>query len=361
MSVALVTGAAGLVGSETTLALLAAGWEVIGIDNDTRAELFGPDASTAPVRRMLAGLAHYRHLDADICDRAAVDGVFRAHAKAIELVVHAAAQPSHDWSAQDPRRDFEINALGTLNLLEAVREHSPDAVFVMLSTNKVYGDRPNSLPLQELPTRWELAADHRFHTGITEEMSIDRTTHSPFGASKVAADVLTQEYGRYFGLRTVVFRCGCITGARHAGARLHGFLSYLMRCAATGDPYTVYGYQGKQVRDNIDARDLARAIQAVAAAPVPGAVYNMGGGRDSNCSLLEARLECEEISGRPMNWTYDARARTGDHIWWISGDQRFKADYPHWALRHGWRSVLREIHDANLTQWRAAAPTAGTG
>jgi CDP-paratose 2-epimerase len=352
MSVAIVTGAAGLVGSETTLALLAAGWEVVGVDNDTRAGLFGPGASTAPVRQLLRTQPGYQHLDGDICDRAAVDGLFRSRGPAVELVVHAAAQPSHDWSAGNPRRDFELNAVATLNMLDAVREHSPGAVFVLLSTNKVYGDRPNALPLIELPTRWELPGDHDFHAGITEDMPIDQTTHSPFGASKVAADIYTQEYARYFGLRAVVLRCGCITGPKHAGTSLHGFLSYLMKCAVTGTSYTVYGYRGKQVRDNIDARDLARAIQLLAASPVPGAVYNMGGGRDSNCSLLEARLQCEQICGRPMRWTYDERARAGDHIWWISGTRKFTADYPGWRIEHDWKSVLAEIREQNLTRWQ---------
>jgi CDP-paratose 2-epimerase len=355
VSVAAVTGAAGLVGAETTLALLAAGWDVVGIDNDTRAMLFGSSASTAPVRQLLRRQPGYRHHDGDVCDRDFVDGLLRSYGKAVELVVHAAAQPSHDWSAADPRRDFELNAVATLNMLDAVREHSPGAVFVLLSTNKVYGDQPNMLPLTELASRWELPADHRFHAGISEEMSIDQTTHSPFGASKVTADIYAQEYARYFGLRTVILRCGCITGPKHAGARLHGFLSYLMQCTVTGARYTVYGYQGKQVRDNIDARDLARAIQMLAASPVPGAVYNMGGGRDSNCSLLEARLECEEICGRPMNWAYDERPRTGDHVWWISSTHRFAADHPGWRITHGWKSVLREIREQNLTRWQRLA------
>jgi len=354
VSVCVVTGAAGLVGSEAARHFAGLGMDVVGIDNDMRARFFGPDASTAPQRaRLEAALgARYRHVDADIRDRDAIAALFAEYGGAIALVIHAAAQPSHDWAAREPHTDFAVNALGTLNLLEATRTRSAEAPFIFTSTNKVYGDTPNRLPLVERETRWEVAPDHAFAArGIDETMSIDRTLHSLFGASKVAADVLVQEYGRYFAMNTACFRAGCLTGPNHAGAELHGFLAYLMKCAATGAPYTVFGYKGKQVRDNLHSADLVRAFEAFFRAPRAGEVYNAGGGRFSNCSMLEAIAACEAICGRRLNWTYDERARTGDHIWWVSDMGRFESHYPGWKRTYDTDRILGEIFVENADRW----------
>ena len=334
--------------------LVESGWEVIGLENDMRASLFGPEASTAPVTRELASAySEFRPLELDIRDAGAVDRAFSQAAGRVELVVHTAAQPSHDWAAKDPQTDFGVNANGTLNLLEATRSFASDATFVFCSTNKVYGDRPNELPLQELETRLELPEGHRFHRGIDTTMSIDQSTHSLFGASKAAADLLVQEYGRYFGMPTVCLRGGCLTGPQHAGTQLHGFLAYLMKCTVTGTPYTVFGYGGKQVRDNIHSADFVSCFQAFHAAPRPGAVYNIGGGRESNCSMLEAIGECERIAGRELRWELSERNRVGDHRWWISDLSEFRADYPEWRPRFGIEEILREIHDRNSERWAA--------
>jgi len=276
----------------------------------------------------------------------ALDQVFREHAGDIRAVVHTAAQPSHDWAAREPHTDFGVNALGTLNLLELTRRHAPDAVFIFTSTNKVYGDTPNRLPLVELDTRWEVDPSHPYaEHGIDETMSIDQSMHSIFGASKVAADVMVQEYGRYFGMSTAVFRGGCLTGPGHSGAELHGFLAYLMKCALTGTLYRIYGYKGKQVRDNIHASDLVSCFVHVTRSPRPGAVYNIGGSRHSNCSMLEAIALCEELTGNRMRIEYVDQPRAGDHIWWISDVRRFRSDYPEWNFRYGIREILEEIRD----------------
>jgi CDP-paratose 2-epimerase len=272
----------------------------------------------------------------------------------IKLVVHTAAQPSHDWAVRDPHTDFGVNAQGTLNLLEATRRHAPDAVFIFTSTNKVYGDTPNRLPLVELETRWEIDPTHEYALGIPDTMSIDQTLHSLFGASKVAADVLVQEYGKYFGMKTACFRGGCLTGPNHSGTQLHGFLAYLMKCTATGTPYTVFGYEGKQVRDNIHSADLIRAFNEFFERPGSGAVYNMGGGRFSNCSMLEAISICEEISGRQLDWNYSDKTRIGDHIWWISDVSKFARDYPTWELTYDVRQICAEIYEANCEHWLEA-------
>jgi CDP-paratose 2-epimerase len=333
------------------------GYEVIGLENDMRARFFGADASTAHTSaRLLERFPDsFRPLAVDIRDRDAVERVFREHAGAIELVVHTAAQPSHDWAAQEPHTDFEVNALGTLNLLESARLHASTATFVHCSTNKVYGDTPNSLPLREQPRRLELPEGHPFFEGIDTSMSIDRSTHSLFGVSKTAADLLVQEYGRYFDMPTVAFRGGCLTGPAHAGTQLHGFLSYLMRATIAGEPYTVFGYGGKQVRDNIHSVDLVAAFDAFHRAPrAGGAVYNIGGGRDCNCSMLEAIELCEQISGRELDWTLSERNRIGDHRWWISDLRPFQRDYPQWSLTRDLADILREIHDENAERWLAA-------
>lgn len=343
----IVTGSAGLIGSETVKHFANEGRHVVGIDNDMRSRFFGAEASTRSTRdQLVATIGEYEHHDIDIRDAAAVSGVFKQHAGKIAAVVHTAAQPSHDWAARDPQMDFTVNANGTLNLLEATREVCPEAPFVFTSTNKVYGDTPNRLPLQELEMRWEIEPGHEYQEGISETMSIDHTKHSLFGASKVAADILVQEYGRYFGMPTACFRGGCLTGPAHAGTELHGFLSYLMKCTVTGRPYRVFGYSGKQVRDNIHSFDLVEAFAAFIDAPRSGEVYNLGGSRHSNCSMREAIQLCEEISGRKLTWSYEEDNRIGDHIWWISDVRKFQQHYPGWKFRYGLREILDEIHEA---------------
>jgi CDP-paratose 2-epimerase len=354
MPTAVVTGAGGLVGADTSAFLCEQGFDVLAIENDMRARFFGPAASTAPqVAALSAAYDTFRPIDVDIRDTEGIDRLFAENGSRIELVLHAAAQPSHDWAALEPLTDFTVNANGTLNMLEATRRHSPSATFVYTSTNKVYGDAPNRLPLEELDTRLELPEGHRWHRGIDTTMSIDQTLHSLFGVSKAAADLLVQEYGRYFDMPTVCFRGGCLTGPRHAGARLHGFLSYLMRCTVSGEPYTVYGYGGKQVRDNLHSSDLVGAFAAFHAAPRAAAVYNIGGGRTSNCSMLEAIALCERIAGRKLDWTLSDTARVGDHRWWISDLTEFTADYPTWRPTYGVEEILREIHAENLEAWAA--------
>jgi CDP-paratose 2-epimerase len=357
MSVAVITGSAGLIGSEASAYFASLGLDVVGIDNDMRKTFFGEEASTSWNRsRLEEQLGHrYRHVPLDIRDGDAIDQLFASLGEAVKLIVHTAAQPSHDWAARAPQVDFQINAVGTLNLLEATRRHAPDAVFIFTSTNKVYGDLPNRLPLVEQERRFEIEGSHPYAGGIPEEMSIDQSMHSVFGASKVAADVLVQEYGRYFGLRTVCFRGGCLTGPNHAGTQLHGFLSYLMKCAMTATPYTVYGYKGKQVRDNIHGADLIAAFGEFFAQPRVGEVYNIGGGRFSNCSVIEAIGMCEELSGREIKWVYDDQHRAGDHIWWISDTAKFQRHYPGWTLQYDVRRILGEILEANLARWRPAA------
>ena len=347
MSVALVTGSAGLIGSESCKRFHAEGLEIAGIDNDMRAQFFGPEASTATTRKGLEKtLPKYSHAEVDIREFDSVKRVFQRYGSAIKVIVHTAAQPSHDWAAREPHTDFGVNAVGTLNLLEAARQICPEAVFIFTSTNKVYGDTPNRLPLLELDTRWEIEPSHPFRAGIDETMSIDQTKHSLFGASKLAADILVQEYGRYFGMKTVCFRGGCLTGPAHAGTELHGFLAYLMKCTAAGKPYRVFGYKGKQVRDNIHSHDLVEAFWQFFATPRTGEVYNLGGGRHSNCSMLEAIALCEQISGRKLDWTYVDDNRIGDHIWWISDVARFQSHYPAWKYRYDLPAILQEIHAA---------------
>jgi CDP-paratose 2-epimerase len=356
MPTAIVTGSGGLIGSESVARFAELGFDVVGLENDMRARFFGAEASTAGMTKGLLARfpGSFTSLEVDVRDRAAVERVFSERARQIELVIHTAAQPSHDWAAVDPHTDFEVNALGTLNLLEATRKHADGATFVHCSTNKVYGDLPNSLPLLELDARLELPEDHRYHEGIDTSMPIDRSTHSLFGVSKAAADLLVQEYGRYFDLPTVCFRGGCLTGPNHAGTMLHGFLSYLTRATVTGEPYTVFGYGGKQVRDNIHSADLVAAFEAFHGAPrAGGAVYNIGGGRFSNCSMLEAIELCERVSGRALSWTLSEQSRIGDHRWWISDVRPFSADFPGWKLTRSLEDILRELHDENAERWLA--------
>lgn len=357
MTTVLITGSGGLIGSESVRHFVELGHDVIGLENDMRAHFFGPDASTAPTtRRLVKTHPEFQSMPLDIRDAEAVSKVVYDHRRDLELIVHSAAQPSHDWAASDVRTDFGVNANGTLNLLEAAREHCPDATFAFCSTNKVYGDRPNELPLIELDTRLELPEDHPYFGGVDTTMSIDRSMHSLFGASKVAADILVQEYGRYFDMPTVCFRAGCLTGPAHAGAKAHGFLSYLMRCAVTGERYTVFGYGAKQVRDNLHSADVVSAFSAFHRHRRAGAVYNLGGGRDSNCSMLEAIAASERIVGRPMDYTVVDQARAGDHRWWISDTSEFRRDYPDWNVRFDVDEILRQIYEANAERWTPAAP-----
>jgi len=332
MSVALVTGSAGLIGSEAVRHFAALGLDVVGIDNDMRGQFFGPEASTAwNVTRLSDELgAAYTHHHVDIRDRDALGKIFGRYGGAIAVVIHTAAQPSHDWAARDPYSDFDINAVGTLNVLQNVREHCIEAPVIHCSTNKVYGDRPNDLPFVELESRWEIEAGHTYEQGIREDLSIDSCLHSVFGASKVAADVLVQEYGRYFDMKTVCFRGGTLTGPAHSATELHGFLAYIMRCAMERRPYKIYGYQGKQVRDAIHSSDVIAAFEAFFRAPRSGQIYNLG---------------------YELAHSYADDNRIGDHIWWIGSNERFAAHYPGWELTYDVLAIMQEIHEANVDTW----------
>jgi CDP-paratose 2-epimerase len=345
MAIVVVSGSAGLIGSETVKRFHAEGYDVVGIDNDMRAYFFGKEASTAWNReRLIDELSRYTHYNYDIRDFTSLEQLFSTYKDEIVLVVHAAAQPSHDWAAREPFTDFTINANGTLNMLEAARRYCPEAVFIFTSTNKVYGDTPNTLPLIELDERWEVDPSHPYAThGIDESMSTDQSKHSLFGASKVAADVLAQEYGRYFGLKTGIFRGGCLTGPAHSGAELHGFLAFLTLRAVRGQPYTIYGYKGKQVRDNIHSKDLVEAFWHFFQQPRRGEVYNMGGSRHSNVSMLEAIRLIREIGGCHLPYTLSDNARSGDHIWYVSDVRKFQQHYPNWRYHYNTETILREL------------------
>src|SRR6266850_3205911 len=345
MSVAIVTGSSGLIGSETARFFHQKDLQIVGIDNNMRQYFFGADGSIEwNTHQLKQSLKNFTHYPIDIRNQEAVLEIFKRFADNISVVIHTAAQPSHDWAAKEPFTDFTVNANGTLVLLEATRLYCPDATFIFTSTNKVYGDAPNQLPLVELETRWELDPTHPFSpAGIDETMSIDATVHSLFGASKLAADVLVQEYGRYFGMKTACFRGGCLTGPGHAGAQLHGFLAYLVKCAVTDTPYTVLGYKGKQVRDNIHSYDLVNAFWHFFRKPRAGEVYNIGGGRFSNCSMLEAIAITEGLLGRPLQWSYSDNHRIGDHLWWISDIGKLQAHYPDWSLSYSMEQIIAEI------------------
>ncbi len=356
MGVALITGSAGLIGSEAARHFAGLGLDVVGIDNDMRRYFFGDDGSAAWVAERLKTRlgGQYTHYDTDIRDRAGLEAVLRRYGRHIDVVIHAAAQPSHDWAAKEPFTDFDVNAVGTFNVLEYTRQHCPHAPFIFCSTNKVYGDQPNRLPLVELDTRWEIQPGHPYAEGIREDMSIDHCLHSIFGVGKVASDAMVQEYGRYFGLNTVAFRCGTLTGPAHAAAELHGFLAYLMCCAMQHRPYTIYGYRGKQVRDAIHSHDLVAAFAAYVRDPRPGEVYNMGGGRHSHTSLMEAVTLAEKITGSEMVTSYRDTSRVGDHIWWISSLDRFQSHYPDWRPSYDVPTILTEIYEANADRWKPA-------
>ena len=318
---------------------------IVGIDNNMRQYFFGADGSTEwNKKRLETSISNYRHYNTDIRDYEALKELFSKYNSEISLIIHSAAQPSHDWAAKEPLTDFNVNAVGTMNLLELTRLYCPKAVFVFTSTNKVYGDNPNFLPLVEKETRWEIAEDHPyFKEGIDENMSLDNTTHSVFGASKVAADIMVQEYGRYFKMNTGVFRGGCLTGPKHSGAQLHGFLAYLMKCAITKKPYTIFGYKGKQVRDNIHSMDLVDSFWHYYQNPRQGEVYNVGGGRFSNCSMLEGIALCENITGNKMNYSYSETNRIGDHIWYLSDMTKFENHYPSWSRKYDLEDTLVQI------------------
>jgi CDP-paratose 2-epimerase len=353
MCVAIITGSAGLVGSEAVAFFASLGMDIVGIDNGMRANFFGEAASTKWVRTKLEQeIRGYAHYETDIRDYDSISSIFQYYGADIALVIHTAAQPSHDWAANNPIMDFTVNANGTSHILEATRNFAPEAVFIFTSTNKVYGDSPNKLPLVEGETRWEIDSSHPyFNRGISESMSVDHALHSLFGVSKVAADILVQEYGRYFGLRTACFRGGCLTGPNHSGTQLHGFLAYLMKCAVTETPYTIFGYKKKQVRDNLHSADLIRAFHEFFKRPGCGEVYNMGGGTFSNCSMLEAIELCEGIVGKPIRSKYVDQNRRGDHIWWISDLTRFREHYPEWSPNYNVPQILQEIYELNVERW----------
>ncbi len=338
---ALVTGSSGLIGSEAVEHFDRQGHEVTGVDNNMRRVFFGPAGDTVwNLERLKRVTKRFTHASLDIRDRPGIEELFRT--QRFDLIVHCAAQPSHDKAREIPLLDFEVNALGTVNLLEATRQHSPEAVFVFLSTNKVYGDAPNEIPLKELEKRYDYARPED-HDGIDETCRIDRTLHSLFGASKAAADLVAQEYGRYFKMKVGIFRGGCLTGPSHSGVELHGFLSYLVKVTLNGGTYSVFGYKGKQVRDNIHSYDVVRAIEEFAKNPRPGEVYNLGGGRENSISMLEAIEQIERMSGKKLNWRYVEEARKGDHICYISNLGKFKKDYPNWKITRGLDTILEEM------------------
>lgn len=342
MKKALITGSAGLIGSESVKFFSKKGYDIVGIDNNMRAYFFGKEASTEWNRKELEKeFKNYNHVTADIRDNEAIEKVFKQHK--FDIIIHTAAQPSHDWAVKEPLTDFGVNATGTLIMLENFRKYSPGATFIFTSTNKVYGDRPNELPLVELEKRFELPKKHGFYKGIDETMSIDNTKHSVFGASKVAADIMVQEYGKYFRLHTGVFRGGCLTGPNHSGTQLHGFLSYLIKCIATGTKYTIFGYKGKQVRDNIHSFDLVNMFWHFHQKPGTGEVYNAGGGRHSNISMLEAIEKTEKILNKKAIYEYKESNRIGDHIWYISDVSKFKKHYPGWDYTYDIDAIIKEI------------------
>jgi CDP-paratose 2-epimerase len=351
----LVTGSSGLIGSEAVEHFDRQGHHVHGIDNNMRRVFFGePGDTTWNLDRLRRVSKNFTHHNIDIRDRSALESLFRSHR--FDLIVHCAAQPSHDKARDIPILDFEVNALGTVNLLEATRQHCPEAVFILLSTNKVYGDAPNEVPLKELETRWEYARPEDYN-GITENCRIDRTLHSLFGASKASADLMAQEYGRYFGMKVCVFRGGCLTGPSHSGVELHGFLSYLVKVAISGGTYSVFGYKAKQVRDNIHSHDVVRAIEEFAANPRPGEVYNMGGGRENSVSMLEAIGKIEQMSGKKLNWKYVDENRKGDHICYISDLAKFQSHYPNWKITVNLDEIFRQIIADHTQRLRTVGTT----
>ena len=352
MKFVLITGSSGLIGSEAVAHFAAQGLEVIGVDNNMRREFFGMAGDTLwNLERLKRETKRFTHYDIDIRDRAALDRLFES--KRFDLIVHCAAQPSHDKARDIPLVDFEVNALGTINLLEATRRFCPEAAFIFMSTNKVYGDAPNEIPLKETEKRFDYARPEDFE-GIDELCRIDQTLHSLFGASKAAADLVAQEYGRYFNMKVGIFRGGCLTGPSHSGVELHGFLSYLVKVIVTGAQYSVFGYKGKQVRDNIHSHDVVRAIEEFAASPRAGEVYNLGGGRDNSVSMLEAIEMIEHMAGRKLNWRYVDEARKGDHICYISDLRKFKKHFPNWRVTRNLETIVSEMVRSEKARMGAA-------
>jgi CDP-paratose 2-epimerase len=346
IQILLVTGSSGLIGSEVVSHFAAQGWRVYGVDNNQRADFFGAAGDTRwNQKRLLEEFENFHHVELDIRNREAILKLIDSLKP--NLIVHTAAQPSHDLAASRPFDDFDVNAGGTLNLLEATRRYCGEAVFVHMSTNKVYGDRPNTIKLKELPTRWDYD-DPAFEHGISEDLPIDQSKHSLFGASKVAGDIMAQEYGRYFGLRTCCLRGGCLTGRNHSGVELHGFLSYLVKCNLERRPYKIYGYKGKQVRDNIDAHDVAQFIECFWRSPRCAEVYNVGGGRNNSCSILEAFDRIRALSGREMVYEYVQENREGDHICYMSDLRKMHAHYPEWTITKTLDDIFGEVYSA----WR---------
>lgn len=344
MSTVIVTGSSGLVGSAASIFFSQQGFNVIGIDNDSRKMFFGQEASTRSTGSALQAKLHNFSLnEIDIRDFGLIEELFSSLGEEIFTVIHCAAQPSHDWAGREPMTDFAINAVGTLNLLEATRRHSPESSFIFMSTNKVYGDRPNTFEYDEGDTRWSPPPTSRWKKGFDESLSIDDSTHSLFGVSKASADLLVQEYGRYFGLKTGVFRGGCLTGPDHAGVELHGFLSYLVKCVVHGKPYTIFGHKGKQVRDNIHTKDLIDAFWQFVQNPSKAAVFNIGGGNTANVSVMEAIVMTQEIAKRKLDFQISNEARKGDHIWYVSDTSKFETAFPQWSVSIGILQILEEM------------------
>lgn len=338
----LITGSAGLIGSEAVRFFAEKNFQIVGIDNDMRSYFFGKEASTSwNTKLLIKQYQAYTHYSIDIRNEKKVQEIFKKNR--FDLIIHTASQPSHDWATREPITDFTINANGTLILLEHFRKYSPEALFIFTSTNKVYGDTPNFLPFIEQKARFELPSNHSYYHGIDESMAIDNTKHSLFGSSKLAADIMVQEYGKYFGLHTAVFRAGCLTGPAHSSTELHGFLAYLVKCVLAGKKYTIFGYKGKQVRDTMHAYDLVHAFFHVYQKPKKGEVYNIGGSRHSNISILEGVKKIEEITGKKAKIAYDKKPRVGDHIWYISDISKFRKHYPKWKFTYTMDMILEEL------------------
>lgn len=349
MSVALITGSCGLVGSESASFFAKKGFKIVGVDNNLRKFFFGKEGDVSWVKKKLKyNLKSYIHYNSDIRNFNSLEKIFKKYKKNISIIIHAAAQPSHDWAKNKAFIDFDVNARGTLNLLELTKLYCPDAPFIFMSTNKVYGDNPNYLPLVEKKTRWEIKNNHKFKNGIDETMSIDNCTHSFFGASKSYADLIVQEYGRNIGLNTSAFRAGCITGPNHSGAKLHGFLSYLVKTSIYSKKYTLIGYKGKQVRDNIHSHDLVKCFWEFFKKPRSGQVYNVGGGRYSNCSIIEALQIVENITGIRIKKKILKENRIGDHIWYVSSMKKFRKHYPNWKQEYNSKKILEELVQNNI-------------
>ncbi|MAX79506.1 MAG: NAD-dependent epimerase [Crocinitomicaceae bacterium] len=343
MKVVVITGSGGLVGVEAVKFFSDKFDVVVGIDNDSRGYFFGKGGSVAKnIEKHLQEVDNYVHYPVDIRDKDRTDKVFGEYGTDIKLVINTAAQPSHDWSGRYPLEDFEINALGAVNMLEKTRQHCPDAVFIQCSSSKVYGDVVNKNEFIETETRYDFPTDHTYYEGFREDLPVDQSLHSPYGSGKLASDSMSQEYARYYGMKVGIFRPNCITGGPHSGVELHGFLSYLVKCTTT---YNVFGYKGKQIRDNIHAYDLVRAFNEFYLDPKPGEVYNLGGGRANTCSILEAIDLVKDITGKTVDYVILDDPRVGDHIWWIGNNSKFIADYPNWSITVSLEEIIKEIHE----------------